>query len=42
MKPNAGVVTDIRTVGDRTTVTIDNTAEKAQDLMEEIRRWKGT
>lgn len=42
VKPNAGVVTDIRTVGDRTTVTIDNTADKAQDLMEEIRRWKGT
>jgi ribosomal protein L28 len=41
VKPNTSVVRSIESDGDTTTVIIDNTAEKAQNLMEEIRRWKG-
>ena len=40
VKPNPGVVKSLETDGKFTTVVIDNKADKASDLLEQIRRWQ--
>lgn len=40
VKPNPGVVKSYEDDGKFTTVVIDNKAEKASELLEQIRRWK--